>query len=767
MTKKLTKILKAISSPTRTQILNTLNTKGPQTYTQLMKTLKLNPTTDAGRFAYHLKTLLKTNLIEPNTKNKTYQITQLGKTTLTLTEQIKKQTQKTKKLQVRTSRLSIEEFDKNKITQSLTKEANIPTELAQKIANETEKRLQQFKTKYLTAPLIREIVNTILIEKGHEEYRHKLTRLGLPVHDVTQLIKTTAQKNQNIETIHKKAGDAVIEEYTLLNILPRDIADAHMSGTIHIKNLGYWILKPNQIIHNLRFFLQHGLNMQKIKNINISFPPPKTLKSALILTSNIIKNFTTEISEEQTINFFNIFLAPYTKNLPTEKIKENLNTFLNNLNQSITTRGQLPQLTIGLELLTPEFLIKKEAIGPHGKTTDTYANFTEESQKITSILLDLILEKNRKNPFFNPKLIINMRPNTLKNKESEHLLFKAHKLAAERGIPYFANLTTKTQQQATYSSTGYRLATDWKGDWELDTMQTGNLDEIIINLPRIAYQAEGNYEKFFEKLYEKLEMATRALKIKHQVIKQHFREELFLFLTQKIQNDNYFRLENASHIVSFVGLNEAVQSLSGEPIHKDTHALNLAQDILNYILFYNKETLKKLEARILPAMTPCETITKRLAKLDIEKYGWAKVNVQGSKKHPFYTDMTAVPLSANIPWKKRLSIEEKFHQLTPGGHLALLQLTNQEHTPDELLSITKQITKTFNIGLYAYNRNLSYCQNCHNVSYGILPKCPYCGSIDAMTRYTRISAKHQEVSLLPLFQRDLLRKRVSYMFISK
>ena len=49
------KVLKAVSSPLRLQILNLLFDKGALSYTELMNSLKMNPSRDAGRFAYHLK----------------------------------------------------------------------------------------------------------------------------------------------------------------------------------------------------------------------------------------------------------------------------------------------------------------------------------------------------------------------------------------------------------------------------------------------------------------------------------------------------------------------------------------------------------------------------------------------------------------------------------------------------------------------------------------------------------------------------------------
>ena len=74
---------------------------------------------------------------------------------------------------VRTSHESIEEFNSHKIIQSLVREGSIPLELAQKITEEVENRIYKYQTTYLTGSLIREMVNSVLLEHGHEEYRNK------------------------------------------------------------------------------------------------------------------------------------------------------------------------------------------------------------------------------------------------------------------------------------------------------------------------------------------------------------------------------------------------------------------------------------------------------------------------------------------------------------------------------------------------------------------------------------------------------------------
>ena len=719
------------------QLLITLVEKGPQSYTDLMKVLKLNPSRDAGRFAYHLKYLLNADLIEPDVDNKEYRLTDLGKTMIDFTEDIQQQFFQRKKIFVRTSRLAMEEFDRNKIVEALVKEANVPVFQAQKIARETEKRLLEFKTKYLTAPLIREMVNAILVEKGLEEYRHKLTRLGLPVYDVNQLIESTGARAQGAEAIHKAAADAVMEEYTLLNVLPRDIADAHLSGGLHLKHLGTWVLKPDQFMHDLRFFLQAGLSRGGMNLQEPSYLPPASFEAALITASNVLKIATIETSGEQTLDFFNVFLAPFSQNLSEERVREGLRLFVSNLSHPLSNGSQVGA-SLGIEFVVPDFLKQKEAVGPEGKTVGCYQDFAEESRRLASLILEVMFADDRNKPVLNPRLIIKIRPEVLKDPECATLLFESHKLAAETGLPYFANLCRPEQAAASYTSTGFRLASDWREDWELDTLQTGSVDSVIINLPRVMYEAGGKENNFFRVLDDQLEMALRALEIKYRTIKQREREQMLPFLMQKTDGDQYFRIENAARLVSFVGLNETIQAFFDKPLKLDGETLDFAKKTVAYLHSEIERYSKKPETRAALALVPAPDASERLAELDAERYGWAKVRAQGSKEKPFYTDLVALPLSLDVSWKDRMRVEERFHGLTPGGHLAVIPLSNERQEPEELLNVTREVAANYGVGLYVFNRNVAYCASCQQIYYGKLEKCPSCGSVNMLQSFSRV-----------------------------
>ena len=75
-TKSFKPILKVISNKIRVMILDYLNDEGSKTYTEIMQSVKMDPTKDAGRFGYHFGLLKKAELIELD--NKVYSITEKG-----------------------------------------------------------------------------------------------------------------------------------------------------------------------------------------------------------------------------------------------------------------------------------------------------------------------------------------------------------------------------------------------------------------------------------------------------------------------------------------------------------------------------------------------------------------------------------------------------------------------------------------------------------------------------------------------------------------
>ncbi|MCS7119982.1 MAG: ArsR family transcriptional regulator [Candidatus Bathyarchaeota archaeon] len=724
------RILKAVASPLRLNILMLLYEKGSLTYTEIMSHLKLNPSRDAGRFAYHLKTLLSMNLIEPDPDSKKYLLTEIGKTVVEFADELDEDAFK-KKMLVRTSRLSIENFDKNRIIESLTREAGVPIELAQKIAREAEKRLLKLGIKYVTAPLIREFVNAILVEHGLEEYRHKLTRVGLPIYDVTQLFKRLSMRSVEVEEIRNAAGNRVLEEYTLLNILPRDIADAHISGALNIQNLGQWILKVDSVMHDLRFFLKRGILWKKwVSNVK-TMRPPKSFRAALTLLANLLQMSSYEISCEQCVDYFNLYLAPYIIGLSNDEIKDELKLFLHTVNLTLSTN-----VSLGFEAALPVYLTNCIAVGPKGKNDGVYGDYVEESQTIASLTMECLMSEMEDNPIFNPAVIIKVRPEVFSGGDAEKVIYDAHRLAVS-GITYFANIFWEPLPCVSYTASGFRLGCEWREDWELDTIRTGCTGYVTINLPRAAYEAEGDRRKFFEKLLGVTEKSLRALEIKYRTITNRINESLLPFLSQKDDGDPYFRLENSASLLSFVGLSETAQSMLGKLPHESNEALEFAEETANFLSSQAKTYAKKRKIRCALSLMPDLQGARRLATLDVEKFGYSKVFTHGGEGNHYYTNVMITPQETSLTLEKTLEIESRFHEITPGGHLIKISSPDPDADADSLLALTKKIVSDYKIGLYTFDRTITFCHSCQKTFINELSKCPNCNSTNTLTHFSR------------------------------
>ena len=709
-------IFNSVSSKIRLQILRLLDGKGSMPYTEIMISLELDPVRDAGKFVYHLKNLMEPGLISLDKDRKKYTITDLGKEVIRFARELEEYVViKKGKLYVRTSQFSVEEFNKDKIVNSLSTEANVPYDLAEEIAIEAKERLIQLKTSYLTSPLIREFVNTILIEKGLDEYRHKLTRLGMPVYDVLQLFKTSGQRKSHVEKTIYASGSSVMEEYALLASLPRDIADAHLSGLLHIADLNSWSLKPNEITHDIRFFFKNGIcNLRNIK----------TFEEALEAIRMVYYATKTEVHGEQNIDFFNIFLAPFVRANKRDGIREKLNLFFSALHQNQLISVNEQGISLCLEPTIPFFLRNIKAIGPRGRVSGAYGDYEEESKLLYDLILEIFAESSLTRPFINPHPIIKLRKSFLKNRKSRLGLLKVFKMSLNIGLPYFSIL--EDNEVANYSASGSRLENSWTKNWEVDCIRTGNMATIFINLPRIVYESNGSDERLYDLLKKSMTMVKRAFLEKRKTMRKRFKQGLLPFLSGPNTDNQYFNEKNATYTFSFIGLNEAVKAHTNLGITKADglkFGIEIIQKMADYVRLFSVET----DLRFVLAQHPQDDASTRLAELDINRYGRAIAKVSGTRSHPLYTDVPIIPLTERTSLEKRLNVANKFQNFLNGGHLTLICLNEREYDARNLYNLTKKIIDK-KIKFLAFTSIYTYCRKCNSAFIGIREKCPSCSS---------------------------------------
>lgn len=744
-------IFDAASAPLRMQVLRLLSTKGALPYTEIMSALKLDPVRDAGKFVYHLRSLSEAGLISSDKRTKKYEITELGEMVVHFARDLEEYVSvKRGRLFVRTSRLAIEDFHRSKIAKSLVVEAGVPQELADEIAAEAEDRLIKLRTSYLTAALIREFVNAILIEKKLEEYRHKLTRVGMPVYDVTQLLRSTGELGLTTDYVQKSAGASVLGEYVLLECLPREIADAHISGRIHICDLDTWPLKPSEMQHDLRYFLKNGL---------VGFKAPETFNAALAMIQSVYHLGIGEISGEQSFDFFNVFLAPYMENTPNDSVRESLALFVSSIEQDLPLSAPHPGLSLGLEYAVPEFLENVEAVGPGGRMTGVYGDYLEEAGLLLEALLEATSQEASVSPLASPRLIFKIRDSTERREEARSLVLKTHELAASRALPYLALLRDTSRD--CYTATGLRLSDDWSRQWESDCYRTGCMATIFLNLPRLAYEARRDDDRLFKSMTDTLSLTLEAFKIKRRFMVDRIKQTMLPLLFGSGQSTPYFREKMASYAVAVLGLNEACLAHTGTELKKDS--LAFGERVLQELKKQTDISSGDLGMRIALSERPGDDATSRLAELDVEHYGKSTVSAQGVRNYPFYTDLPAVPLTSKIPFGDRLAVEAMMQALTPGGHLATFSLGSKVNS-GALLSATHEAAAS-GLRFIAYSGVYSFCKNCNLVTSGLATSCSACAS-DNITHYGRSSATYVPLVLWPEGKKRTIEKRTGYSLSS-
>jgi ribonucleoside-triphosphate reductase len=263
---------------------------------------------------------------------------------------------------------------------------------------------------------------------------------------------------------------------------------------------------------------------------------------------------------------------------------------------------------------------------------------------------------------------------------------------------------------------------------------------VTINLPRIVYESEKDKNKFVEILKERYELATRTLDIKARTLKQ--REKTVLpFLTQNANGDEYFRFENCTNLVNFAGFQEAKEFLR-EPNKTQQGNVESTSEIMQTILNLKAKAGRRHGRRFFPVTLPNPEASERLAKLDIEKYGIAKVKFSGTREKPFYSTTKRLQLqtgsSLGITPESLVRVQE-LNKLNSGGNLSIIELGQAEYKPDELMNLTAQLCEQQTVEFFTYNRISTYCSNCSKSWIGTLSKCPSCGAMSTLTIFDRFS----------------------------
>ena len=569
--KRVRMIFSVMASPNRIDILRILNSKGPLTYSELKSLAGFKSKKESGKFAYHLRKLLRQSLVALNKAERRYTITNLGKLVLSLARQIEERSIiESGKMYVRTSRHSIEEFNSNRITQSLVREANMPLEQAHKITEEVENKVYKFQTVYLTSSLIRETVNSILIEHGYEEFRSKLARLGLPGSDISEMFNNPLYSKNGVEGILSETSLAVFSENLLFNMLPKDITDMHLAGELNISNTGLWNLVPDTVFIDTSSIVENGLDF-KGKYLNVSrLKPIRTIDDVTEALPVLISVLSRETSREIILDNF---VSSISKRIQesSESIEAAFSrAFISSsISRSFSSSG-FPVVTFPIYL--DESSITRSILAAYVKYLD--------HTPIPTIALSLV-GKDQESLGANSDLISSIVKNG-------GILSVSKNFRSHMGIV--------------------------KNAAEEKASSVVSLQSLAINLPRLAYQSNKDETYFRARLALMIKPAISALLARKNSILEMIRREMLPVMANITQ---MMQLSRMNLVINLTGVRESVYNILGHEFDGE----EIIQKVLHTAVEVASDQGKQVgDDSIRIAMITDDSST-RLASLDSEKYG--------------------------------------------------------------------------------------------------------------------------------------------------
>jgi DNA-binding HxlR family transcriptional regulator len=540
--------LKTLGQKIRIDILKMLNDCNDSISFSMLHKRVLSTNSNSKNLSFHLNVLKKSDLITTNEYG--YSITELGKKILTSILKIEQiLSVQNNSIMIRTSKYSKEIFDNNKIVDYLIREGELDKYLASQIAQEVKERISNINIEYLTAPLMREYINAILLENGLEQVRHKLTRLGTPPYEAYKLFENN---RINPENFIEKLGSETSEQFLLLNLLPNKLADLYLSGEILLTHLNYWSLRPLSIYLNADTLLKKE---KKIKN-------SKDLIKLILNFIDFLNRINPYISEDLLIGEFNkrfLSLFDVCK-------KEKLTYYINILISQILRNNKKSQnINRSLSL---EFSYEQNE-----SNSDLFSN-----QFFVDNLVMNSLTRNPSRPEFGVNPLILFDYSNLKLSNLNELFMVKGNASVSQSDLIFYNRNSSHLMNSTLvkikNSKNHNL---------LNSQMI--LDKIFINLHLISLEANQNDDLFYELLQGKINSIFELFQYKELLISKNLKSsgKLERVISDLTEEKMHTLIKQSLKSISFFGLNEAIKRHCNIELDRLETSESFALKILSYL----------------------------------------------------------------------------------------------------------------------------------------------------------------------------------------
>ena len=647
--------------------------------------------------------------------------------------------------------------------------------IAEKIAQQAE----EF-THAVNVEDIQDMVETGIMEmRGYEvaqkyvryRYKRELTRksnttdngiLALIDHMNEEVKQENSNKNPVINSTQRDymAGE-VSKDLTRRVLLPEEIVRAHEEGIIHFHDMDYFAQKEHNCdLINLEDMLQNGTVISETM-----IEKPHSFFTACNVTTQIVAQVASNQYGGQSFTLSH--LAPFVdvsrqklrksvieeriesgevlddaiidkiteRRLRTE-VQSGIQTIQYQLITLMTCNGQAPFVTV--------FMYLDEV--PEGRTRDDLAMIIEEvmKQRMQGV-------KNEKGVWITPafpKLIYVLdEDNITEDSKYWYLTELAAKCTAKRMVPDYisAKIMKELKNGDVYPCMGCRsflTVEDSQRNADGSHKFYGRFNQgvVTINLVDVACSAEGNMERFWEILDERLELCHRALRCRHERLLGTVSDVAPILW----QNGALARLKKGETIdkllfdgystisLGYAGLYEMCMRMLGKS-HTDPEAKPFALAVMQHLNDKCKEWKEAENISYSVYGTPMESTTYKFAKCLQKRFGI----IPGVTDKNYITNSYHVHVTEEIDAFSKLKFESEFQKLSPGGAISYIEVPNMQTNIPAVLSVLQYIYE--NIMYAELNTKSDFCEVCgydgeikiiEDETGKLVWECPNCGNRD-------------------------------------
>mgnify|MGYP000987171323 FL=1 len=576
------------------------------------------------------------------------------------------------------------------------------------------------------------------------------TILGIIRNDNKELAEENSNKNTLLASTQRDyiAGE-VSRDLTKRLLLPEKIAKADAEGILHFHDADYFV-QPifNCCLINIEDMLDNGtvMNGKMIES-------PKSFQVACTVTTQIIAAVASNQYGGQSVDLIHLgkylrksydkfkkeIEAKYKGKVSGDIIEDLVDTRLKSelkagvqtiqyqINTLMTTNGQSPFVTLFLHLEEGDPYIKENAMIIEEVLRQRYEGIKNEAGVYVT-------------PAF-PKLVYVLDEfNSLKGGKYDYLTKLAVKCSAKRMYPDYisAKKMRENYEGNVFSPMGCRsFLSPWKdenGNYKFEGRF--NQGVVSINLPQIAIIAEGDEEKFWKLLDERLELCKEALMCRHYALlgthsdisPVHWQYGAIARLKKGEKIDKLLYGGYSTMSLGYIGIYEMTKLMTGVS-HTEPKGHDFAIKVMKHLREMTDKWKEETNIGFALYGTPAESLCYKFARVDKEKFGTIKdVTDKG-----YYTNSYHVDVREKIDAFEKLSFESEFQKISSGGAISYIEIPNMQNNIEALETAVKFIYD--NIQYAEFNTKSDFCHVCGFDGEIIINKdneweCPNCGNKD-------------------------------------